>query len=272
MERKLSEKIINAFGDIKRRPFVPCITNFVTADFVINCMLAAGASPAVLNLPEECCASAAVADTFYINLGTILPVYTQSAPAAAEKMFSLHKGWVLDPVAAGLGKERTEILMALKEYKPSIVRANASEVITLAKLWGLREETATTRGVDSTAAVNEAREAAIAVAQFTGGAVAVSGEQDLITDGKITVVSHGGSFMMERITGCGCSLGGVAAFCLAFADPFTAALCAVNAFNVAGSEAASKSSAPASFKVCFIDSLYNMTAEKIAHNPFEVLH
>jgi len=269
MEKNFAEQIISAYSNITARPFVPSVTNFVTADFVVNCMLAAGASPAVLNLPEECCRAAELADAFYINLGTILPVYMQTIPAVAEKLSMLKKTWVLDPVAAGLGKDRTEILLALKEYKPSIVRGNASEIITLAKLWGVCKDESPVRGVDSVATVDEARNAAVAIAKFTDGAVAVSGETDLVTDGNSLVFSYGGSFLMERITGCGCALGGVAAFCLAFSTPFIAALCATNAFNAAGRAAAAKSNLSGSFKMHFVDELYRLTVEKIAYNPFE---
>lgn len=271
MDKKLSEQIIFAYRNVKTRPFVPAITNFVTADFVVNCMLAAGASPAVLNLYEECCKAAEAADSFYINLGTVLPVYKQSIPAVAETLCALQKPWVLDPVAAGLGEARTEILLELKKYKPPIVRANASEVMMLAKLWKLRDEISFVRGVDSTATMNEALDAAVAIAKFTGGAVALSGEDDVVTDGSTVVISHGGSRLMERITGCGCALGGVAAFCLTFAAPFIAALCATNAFNVAGRAAAAKSSSPGSFKMYFVDELYELSVEKIAHNSFETV-
>ena len=46
-----------------------------------------------------------------------------------------------------------------------------------------------------------AKAAAIELAKYTGGAVAVSGETDLVTDGSIIAFSHGGSHFMEKITG-----------------------------------------------------------------------
>ena len=49
------------------------------------------------------------------------------------------------------------------------------------------------RGVDSTDDVSSARSAAIILAQFINGAVAVSGAEDLITDGKLIAYSSGGS-------------------------------------------------------------------------------
>lgn len=113
------------------------------------------------------------------------------------------KPWVLDPVAIGIGDLRTSLLKQFKEYKPTIIRGNASEIIALAGLWKLNggAESSNVRGVDSTDTVTAAKEAAKALAKYTGGAVAVSGETDLVTDGTTVVYSHGGSKFMEMVTG-----------------------------------------------------------------------
>src|SRR5699024_11102458 len=98
---------------------------------------------------------------------------------------------------------------------------NASEIIALAGLWELDGGTGISkvRGVDSTDTTNSAMNAAIGLAKWTGGAVAVSGETDLITDGSIVAFSQGGSHFMEKITGSGCSLGGVVAVYATAASP-----------------------------------------------------
>ena len=49
---------------------------------------------------------------------------------------------------------------------------------------------------------------------------------DLVTDGERTFRLPGGSAMMTKITGAGCSLGGVTATYLAVAEPLVAALAA----------------------------------------------
>ena len=254
----------------KERPFVPSVTNYVTAGFVADCQLAAGCSAAMVTLPDEACEAAAKCSAFYVNLGTILPVYEKTVPNAAEKLWVLGKPWVLDPVAAGLGETRTKLLLELKKYKPAIIRGNASEIINLARIWKLQEGSLSGGTVDSSAKTEDAAESAVLLAEYTGGAVAVSGSADYVTDGKYAVVSYGGSPLMERGTGYGCALGGIAACCLVLAEPVTAALCAVNAFNHAGRCAEKKCSGTGSFRQAFMDELYNMTAEKIAHNSFEI--
>ena len=75
---------------------------------------------------------------------------------------------------------------------------------------------------------------------------------------------------MEKITGAGCSLGGVCAVYAAVTDPFTAALTATQIYNLAGRRAQEISKAPASFQMNFLDNLYLATAEDVANNPFTV--
>lgn len=267
----MQRKILSAMGaKWTERPFVPSVTNYVTAGFVADCQLAAGCSAAMLNLPDEACEAAAMCSAFYVNLGTVVPVYEKTIPAVCEKLSELGKPWALDPVAAGLGETRTKLLLGLKKHKPSIIRGNASEIINLARLWELRDGDFSCGMVDSSNAAEDAVDSAVLLARYTGGAAAVSGSIDYVTDGIVTAASYGGSPLMGRGTGYGCALGGTAAFCLAFAEPFTAALCAVNAFNYAGKRAEKKCAGTGSFRSAFIDELFCMTAEKIAHNPFEI--
>ena len=80
----------------------------------------------------------------------------------------------------------------------------------------------------------------------------------------------GGSAMMTKITGAGCSLGGVAATYLAVSDPLTAALSASLLYNRAGEVADTTSHGPGSFQVAFLDALWNVTAEQVAKSEILV--
>ncbi|WP_296902912.1 hydroxyethylthiazole kinase [uncultured Megasphaera sp.] len=253
-------------------PLTPSITNTVTINFVANAQLAVGGSAAMSYLPDECVIMAHAGAATYINVGTMMPIYAQTLPQTAAALHEEGKPWVLDPVAIGVGKLRTDMLLTFKEYKPSIIRGNASEVIALAGLWGLEggSDTSEVRGVDSTDSVRAAKNAAVALARWTGGAVAVSGEEDMITDGKQIAISYGGSEMMPCITGTGCSLGGVMAVYAAVADPFIAAITGAAVYNLAGSRAASKARGTGSFQTAFIDELYLAKGEDIANNPLTI--
>ena len=64
----------------------------------------------------------------------------------------LNKPWVLDPVAIGIGELRTDIIKKYKEYKPSIIRGNASEINTrILNLKGIIEQE---RGVEGDIIIN----------------------------------------------------------------------------------------------------------------------
>ena len=268
-------------------PLAQSFTNFVTINLVANAQLAAGGTAAMSFLPDDVIETAKIAGANYINVGTLLPFYKDALPEIAQRLNYLDKPWVLDPVAAGT---RTAILQAFKAAPPTMIRANASEVIALANMWGLNTETVgdasehRPAGVESVDDVESATGAAVALAQYlteqhakhsshdasTRCAVAVSGIADLVTDGETVYRLPGGSAMMTKITGAGCSLGGVAATYLAVSDPLTAALSASLLYNRAGEVADTTSHGPGSFQVAFLDALWNVTAEQVAESEILV--
>ena len=262
-------------------PLAQSFTNFVTINLVANAQLAAGGTAAMSFLPDDVIETAKIAGANYINVGTLLPFYKDALPEIAQR---------LDPVAAGIGRTRTAILQAFKAAPPTMIRANASEVIALANMWGLNTETVgdasehRPAGVESVDGVESATGAAVALAQYlteqhakhsshdasTRCAVAVSGIADLVTDGETVYRLPGGSAMMTKIIGAGCSLGGVAATYLAVSDPLTAALSASLLYNRAGEVADTTSHGPGSFQVAFLDALWNVTAEQVAESEILV--
>jgi len=273
IKREIQEKIIQAVEAVKERnPLVGSITNMVTINLVANAQLAVGGSAAMVYLSEEGEFLAKAGQSMYINMGTLLPVHERALPHVAKVLHDIGTPWVLDPVGVGIGSMRTQLLKQFKELKPNIIRGNASEIIALAGLWGLDGGTAISkaRGVDSTDSVMAAKAAAVSLAKWTGGAVAVSGDIDLITDGKLMAYSYGGSNFMPKITGAGCSLGGVMAVYLAVTSPFVAALTGAAVYNLAGTRAEKKADGPGRFQVQFIDELYKVSAEDIANNPFDI--
>ena len=266
-------------------PLAQSFTNFVTINLVANAQLAAGGTAAMSFLPDDVIETAKIAGANYINVGTLLPFYKDALPEIAQRLNYLDKPWVLDPVAAGIGRTQ-----AFKAAPPTMIRANASEVIALANMWGLNTETVgdasehRPAGVESVDDVESATGAAVALAQYlteqhakhsshdasTRCAVAVSGIADLVTDGETVYRLPGGSAMMTKITGAGCSLGGVAATYLAVSDPLTAALSASLLYNRAGEVADTTSHGPGSFQVAFLDALWNVTAEQVAESEILV--
>lgn len=254
------------------KPLIGSITNTVTANFVANAQLASGGLAAMVYLPEEGEALARSAEAFYINMGTFFPFYAESLTQTAKVLWALGKPWVLDPVGVGLGTLRTAVLRDIRKYNPSILRGNASEIIALANLWQVDSGKAKSdlKGVDAMQRVCDAKRAALSLARDLGGVVAVSGDVDFITDGHLSAFSFGGSPWFTKITGAGCSLGGVAAVYAAGAPPFIAALAATALYNLAGQRAQEKTQGPAHFQIQFLDELYQATPEEIANHPFNV--
>lgn len=261
-------------------PLAQSFTNFVTINLVANAQLAAGGTAAMSYLPDDVLDIAAICGATYINVGTLLPFYKDALADIAHGLHDQGKPWVLDPVAAGLGATRTAILESFRDVPPTIVRGNASEIIVLDRMWGLTDADAadtdgTTRpaGVESADEVDSAMPAARRIARHLAahstngqGAVAVSGAVDFVTDGTHDYRLPGGSALMTKITGAGCSLGGVVGTYLAVADPLTAAMAASLHFNRAGEIAEAAAHGPGSFQTEFLDALWNVTAEQIAES------
>jgi hydroxyethylthiazole kinase len=157
--------------------------------------------------------------------------------------------WVLDPVAIGALPLRTSLAAEFVRRSPAVVRGNASEIAALAGGAG-------GRGVDSTAAPDQVAELAAELARTHGTVVAVSGAVDLLTDGTRTVRIVGGTPLLTRVTGVGCSLGAIiAGFCAVTPDRLVAAAAATALVCLAGERAVAQHPAPGSFAVGLLDQL-----------------
>jgi hydroxyethylthiazole kinase len=231
-------------------PLVHCLTNTVVQTITANALLAVGAAPAMVDAPQEAADFATVASAVLINVGTVHERTAEAMRLAARSARKAGTRWVLDPVAVGGLAYRTSLAAELAEVGPTVVRGNASEVMALAGAG------AGGRGVDSTAAADDAAAAAVELALRTGGVVAVSGADDLLTDGRRIVRVGGGSPMLTRTTGAGCALGAlVAAYLAVTDDPLAGAVAAHAHVALAAERAAIVASGPGSFPIAWLDGL-----------------
>jgi len=239
-------------------PLVQCITNSVVVGFTANALLAVGAAPAMVDIPEEAGIFAGVASGLLINLGTCSAEQRAAALEAAPAAGSAGTPWVLDPVAIGALPVRTPLAHQLRDLRPSIVRGNASEIMALAELG------AGGRGVDSTNSVDDALEAAQSLARASGGAVAISGATDVVTDGESVVRLSNGHPVLTKVTGGGCALGAImAAFAAVTEDALTGAVAATSVYTVAADLAAERSVLPGSFAVALLDALSEVSVDDL---------
>ncbi|WP_448629208.1 hydroxyethylthiazole kinase [Cellulomonas soli] len=239
-------------------PLVQCLTNHVASGFTANVLLAVGAAPAMVDIPGEAGAFVAGASGVLVNLGTLNAAQPAAMREAAAAAHDSGTPWVLDPVAVGTLPVRSALAAELVQRRPTLVRGNASEILALAG------SGTGGRGVDASVGVDAAHHAAEALAVQTGGAVAVSGPVDLVTDGTGIVRVANGHELLTRVTGAGCALGALmAAFAGLGADPVLAATAGSVVYGVAAENAAKQAGGPGSFASALLDQLAMLTAADV---------
>lgn len=235
-------------------PLVQNITNYVSMNVMANVLLAVGCSPAMVHAEEEAAEFAGFASALTINIGTLSKPWVTSMLLAAEAANKAAIPWVLDPVAAGATGFRRETSANLLDLKPSIIRGNASEIMALSGM------VATGKGVDSADSVEAAKEAARVLASSQNAVVAVTGEEDFVTDGKTSYMIANGNVMMPQVTALGCSLSGVVAAFSVGQPHLEATAAAIAYYGLAGERAADLAKGPGSFATAFLDALYQLDA------------
>lgn len=231
-------------------PLVHNITNFVAMEVVANCLLALGASPAMVLAEEEVEDFIAIADVLVVNIGTLSAPQLAAMRRAASRATALGRPWVLDPVGAGATPWRTRAALELIDLRPTVIRGNGSEILALAGA------SAATKGVDSAHSSDEAIDAGAQLARSSGAVVAVTGEIDRITDGQRWRKVKNGDARMTRVTALGCAASAViGAFLVVERDPLEAAAQGLATFGLAGERAAAEAPGPGSLRWRIVDEL-----------------
>ncbi len=243
-------------------PLIWNISNFVSMDIAANALLAFGASPAMAHAIEEAESFSnickAINGALTINIGTFDKAWQECAIKVANEAKKAEIPWVLDPVGAGASEFRNQNASELLKLKPTVLRGNASEIISISGNEGGG------KGVDSTSSSNEALDAAISIASQYKIVVAVTGEVDYVTDGNQTLSVHGGDIMMTKITATGCAL-----TCLIGAglttnqETITSTANIMGIYSLAAEIACNNCEGPGSLKPKFLDSLYNVTPDYV---------
>lgn len=230
-------------------PLIHCITNYVTANDCANILVAAGASPCMVDEIQTAEETARVSAAVNLNLGTLRADVLEVMLVAARLANKVGAPVTLDPVGAGFSTFRNHAAeRILRQTKISAIRGNMSELKSLSAGVG------SSRGVDVAPedAINETnyREKGSflrILSRRLGTIVVASGAIDLITDGKTLFGVHNGTPVMGQISGGGCMLTALVCSWLAanrlngsrFSDLETCAA-AVAAYDVCGEIAADK--------------------------------
>ena len=253
LKQQLIDQVIEAWHSLQDKvPLVQCITNSVATNYTANILLAAGASPAMIDNPFEAEAFTKISSALSINTGTPTTEQTQAMLISAETAQQQQRPWVLDPVGYGaILKWRSETVDQLLKFQPTIIRGNASEISILA---GSQVQS---KGVDSTLNSHDVYAQAKSLLQHTE-CVAISGESDYIISKQLDMVIkvNGGCHLQPKITATGCALGALTAAYHAVRNSTIAALAAHIHFAIAGKLAYDHAQTVGSFNVAFLDYIH----------------
>ncbi|WJY26958.1 MULTISPECIES: hydroxyethylthiazole kinase [Sporosarcina] len=236
-------------------PLVHCMTNIVVANFQANGLLALGASPIMADSAEEASDIAALASCTLLNIGTLDPQKIEAMLIAGKSARAAGNPLILDPVGAGATPYRKRTAeRLLQELDITMIRGNAGEIAALANIeWK-------SKGVDAGSGDTDITEAARRAAKAHNCLVAVTGDDDIITDGVRTIRISGGHPMMTATTGTGCLLSAICGAFLAVgrSEPLLTAAYSLAFYKKCGEAAAEASGGPGDFPVHFLNALHSL--------------
>jgi hydroxyethylthiazole kinase len=235
------------------------ITNNVVTNLTANITLCMGAAPVMAPSIDESAEMVGFAGTLLLNIGTLDPPQIESMLTAGRRANEISVPVLLDPVGAGATALRTASARRIMgEIDVAVVRGNAGEILTLAG------EEGGVRGVDSTASGADRAETFRRLAESLGTVVAVTGEEDLVSDGTRSVLIANGHPIMGTVTGTGCGAStAVACFMAVCDDPFLAAAAGLACYGIAGERAAQGAAGPGTFVPAFLDALAALSQSQV---------
>lgn len=262
----MSNEILNKVGQLlkdvrEKKPLVHSITNYITATDCANIILSVGGSPTMADYFKEVEEIASISSAVVLNMGVISDEIVNSMILAGKSANKNNIPVIFDPVGAGVASFRNETAKKiLSEVKVDIIRGNISEIKFIS---GLSSET---KGVDASESdMNMSNDKKVIVAKELAEklncTVAITGADDIVSDGTRNVILSNGHKILADITGTGCMS---SALCGAFSgasdDYFIAAISAILSMSISGEIAYEKSKniGMGTFHVSLIDSISMM--------------
>jgi len=240
----------------KKKPLIHHITNLVVTNLTANLTLAMGASPIMANAKEEVEEIVDMADVLLLNIGTITSQQLESMLLAAKHARALGKRVVFDPVGCGASRFRNEAADKILSIGVDVVKGNYAEVCAIAG------KSAEIRGVDSEEGeTDQAIDVADRLARALSCTVAISGREDVVSDGTGAARIVGGSDMLKQITGSGCMATTAIACFAAVEEPFYAAMHGMEIMKRCSESL--DYSGPSSFQNAFFDSVFSFMKRKV---------
>lgn len=256
LTNKLNEIITKIRSE---KPLIHHITNYVTANDCANVVLAIGGRPVMADSPLEVEEITPMASALVLNTGTLNKEKINSFLLAGKKANDLGIPVVLDPVGVGATNLRNNTVKEiLNELKISVLRGNMSEI---KNIYGVKT---LTRGVDS---MENTLDGGIQIAKDLASVlkctVVITGEIDIISNGKKTYLLHNGHETLSNITGTGCMSSSLIATCCGVGeDSIYGAVAGISIMSIAGEKAfelLNREEGLGSFRVYLMDKVSNFS-------------
>lgn len=252
----LADVLARLFAEIRERsrreaPLVHCLTHGITQNDSANGILAVGGRPNMASHPDEVSEAVRGAAALTVNLGNItaerLVAIDRAGAAACRKGIPI----LLDAVGVGFSTLRRDFAHRfVEQYRPAVVKGNASELRALCGL-SSHGEGVDVAAADAVSTLTAARREATSLRPFadrwhtvlleTGAVDIVIPTEGLSPERQPSVSGSAfvgnGTPTLARLTGTGCLLGALAGVWLAVANPWEAALLAASTLGVAGERA-----------------------------------
>jgi len=261
--KKIFENVQN------NKPLIHHITNYVTVNDCANIQIACGGSPIMADCIDEMEDMSNICSGLVLNIGTLNHTQIDSMLLAGKNYSQRNKPIILDPVGCGATKLRTETTFKLiEELNLSVIRGNLSEIKTI------YNKTGNTKGVDAAdedqinlETIDNVIKMAHNLATKLNVIIVITGQMDIISDGKDTYVVKNGHPSMANVSGTGCMLTSILGAYVASNPENATKACAVATavMGIAGEKANSyvekHNLGNASLRVGIINSVSTMTEE-----------
>ncbi len=241
-------------------PLIHCITNPISIKMSANAILALGRRPIMAEHPKEVKEITQTASAVCVNLGNITDVRIKSIKISMKAAEKHGIPVVVDAVGVACSRIRRRFaLKLLEKYSAAIIKGNYSEILAM------YDKTYASSGVDADKATDteSVKRASLELANKYNCVVLVSGETDIITDGRQVVYIQNGCPSLAKITGSGCALGTICACFLTEMGALDAATYAAAVLGICGEHSCGGNG---SFEVRLMDKLSEITEEKIEKN------
>ncbi|MBU3135205.1 hydroxyethylthiazole kinase [Clostridium gasigenes] len=250
-------KLINKVKEVN--PLVLHYTNEVTINDCANATLALGGSPLMSYSYEEVEEIVSIASSVIINIGTMnssrLNLFIEAGKAANK----YNKPVILDPVGVFATKTRSNFINELlNKVKFDVIKGNVAEIKYIG---GLDFKG---KGVDSFDDDEDISEIIKKIAKKLECIVVATGKVDTITDGEKIIKINNGTPNLKSVTGTGCMTGSlIGCYIGACEDKLNAVAMGVLTMGLSGELADRDNIAIGTFKVNLMDTIFNMSEEKL---------